>query len=83
MYQRIDQFDLFLAGMSGYMGILENHLRTLHGQFIDHLGHCLLIARNRVGAENNRIIGLDGDLLVDASLPYGTEPPWTLPGFLS
>lgn len=29
MDQGIDQFDLFLAGMSGYMGILENNICAL------------------------------------------------------
>ena len=35
-YQRIDQLDFFLAGMSGNMDILENNLRTLHGKLIDN-----------------------------------------------
>ena len=63
--QGIDQLDLLLAGMSGYVGILEDNLRTLHGELVDNLGYCLLISRNRVGTENDRIIRLDRDLLVD------------------
>ena len=47
-YQRIDQFDFFLAGMSGYVNILENNLCTLHGQLIDNLGNGFLISRNRI-----------------------------------
>ena len=61
----IDQFDLFLAGMSGNVDILEDNLRTLHGELVDNLGYCLLISRDRVGTENDRIIWLDRDLLVD------------------
>ena len=46
-YQGIHQLDFFLAGMSRYVGILENHLSSLHGKLIDYLGHCLFITRNR------------------------------------
>ena len=34
-YQGVDQFDFLLAGMSGYMCILENNLGTFHGKLID------------------------------------------------
>ena len=57
-YQRIDQLDFFLAGMSGNMDILENNLRTLHGKLIDNLGYRFLISRNRIRTEDNRIVWL-------------------------
>ena len=78
--QGIDQFDFFLAGMSGNMDILEDNLCTLHGKFVDNLGYCLLISRDRVGTENDRIIWLDRDLSCGYWLPYGTraamDSPW-------
>ena len=53
------------------MDILEDNLRTFHGKFIDNLGYSLLISRNRVGAENNRIVWFDRDLLVDVGCHTG------------
>ena len=64
MDQRVDQLDLFLTGVSGYMGILKNNICALAKQFIDDLGNRLLISRDRVGGENNRISRADGDLAV-------------------
>ena len=64
-YQRIDQLDFFLAGMSRNMDILENNLRTLHGKLIDNLGYRFLISRNRIGTENNSIIRFDHYFLMD------------------
>ena len=55
MHQRIDQLDLFLAGMTGYMHILEDHLCSLHGQLIDNLGNCFFISRNRIGTQDHGI----------------------------
>ena len=59
MNQRIDQLDLFLTCMAGYVGILENNIRPFHRKLIDHSGNCFFISRNRVGAENNGIARLD------------------------
>ena len=64
-YQRVDQLDLFLAGMSGHMGILENDVGALAAQLVDDLRDCLFISRNGIGAENNGIVRLDGDFFVD------------------
>ncbi len=66
LHQRIDQFDLFLTGMSRNMDVLEDHLRALHFQLVDDLRHRFLVARNRVAGKNNRIIGTDGHLAVHA-----------------
>ena len=55
MHQRIDQFDLFLAGMTGYMHILEDHLGSHHGQLIDDPGNCFLISRNRIGTQDHGV----------------------------
>ena len=46
--QGIDQFNLFLAGMSRYMSILENNFCALHIQLVDHFGNCFFISRNRI-----------------------------------
>ena len=64
LHQRVDQLDLFLAGMAGYMCILEDHVRSLHGQLVNHLGNCFFIARNGIGTENHRISRLDNHLLM-------------------
>ena len=48
-HQRVDQLNLLLTRMTGYMYILENNLCTFHGQFIDNIGNCLLISRDWVG----------------------------------
>ena len=50
MHQGIDQLDLLLAGMARYMGILGDHLRSLHGKLVDDPCHCLFISRNGRGA---------------------------------
>ena len=64
-YQRIDQLDFFLAGMSGNMDILEDNLCSLHGKLIDNLGHRFLISRNRIGTENNSIVRFNHYFLMD------------------
>ena len=46
------------------MGILEDNLSALGRQFIDHAGNGFLISRDRVGAEDDRIVRLDRDLAV-------------------
>ncbi len=35
--QRMDQLDFLLAGMTRHMSILENHVCSLHRQFVDNL----------------------------------------------
>ncbi len=78
-YKGVDQLNLLLAGMSGYMDILENNLCTLHGQFVDNLGNCLFISGNRIGAENDGIVRLDRDLLVDIAAireSAAMDSPW-------
>ena len=62
--QCVDQLDLLLTGMAGYMCILLNDLCTLCCQLVDNLGYILLIARNRTGAEDNGISRLDRDTTV-------------------
>ena len=64
-YQRVNQFDLFLTGMTGNMNILENNLCTFHGQFINDTGHCFFITRNRVGTENNGITWFNGNFFMN------------------
>ena len=46
-YQRINEFDLLLACMPGYMGILGNYGRALHGEFVDDSRYGFLISRDR------------------------------------
>ena len=41
------------------MRILEYHVRTLCRKLIDHTGYCLLISRNRIRTENDRVIRLN------------------------
>ena len=64
MHKRIDQLDLLLAGMSRHMSILEDHIGALGGQLVDNLRHRFLIARNRIGTEDNRISRHDMNLPV-------------------
>ena len=35
VYQRINQLDFFLAGMSGYVRVLENNFRAFSGKVVD------------------------------------------------
>ena len=37
LYQAVDQLQLFLARMSGYVRILENNIRSLFREFIDDI----------------------------------------------
>lgn len=62
-YQGVDQFDLFLTGMTGYMYVLENNVCTLHGKLIDNTGNCLFISRDQVGTEHDRIVRFDRNFL--------------------
>ena len=71
LHKGVDQLNLLLAGMSGYMCILENNLCTFHGKLVDNLGYSLLITWNRMRAENNCIIRFNGNLLVDISSHTG------------
>ena len=64
MDQGIDQLDLFLAGMSGYMSILENNICPLLEELVDHMGNCFFISRDRVGTEDHGIARQDRDLFV-------------------
>ena len=64
MDQGIDQLDLFLAGMSGYMSILENNICAFAEQLVDDLGDGLFIARDGVGGEDYGIPRTDRDLTV-------------------
>ena len=48
MYQRIEQLDLLLAGMSRYMGVLVNHVRPTLRQLVNDLSHGLFIAGNGI-----------------------------------
>ena len=38
-YKRVDQFQLFLAGMARHMGILKDNFRAFSGKLIDHAGY--------------------------------------------
>ena len=64
--QRVDQFNIFLAGMSGYMYILKNNIRSFHQQLVDDIGDCLFIARNGVGGHDDGIGRPDAHLAVHA-----------------
>ena len=66
MNQRINQLDLFLTCMSGNMDILENNLCTLHLQLVDNSRYGFFVTGNRIRGENNRIVGSDGNLSVNA-----------------
>ena len=71
LHKGVDQLDFLLAGMSGYMCILENNLGTFHRKLVDNLGYSLLITWNRMRAENKCIIRFNGNLLVDISSHTG------------
>ena len=47
------------------MGILENDVGALHGQLVDDTGNGLLIARDGLGAEYDRIARLNLDFFMD------------------
>ena len=64
-HKGVDQLQLLLTGMSGYVGILEDHVGPLLGELIDDLGDGFLISRNGIGAEDNRVSGHDSHFLVD------------------
>ena len=64
LYKRIDEFQLFLTGMSGYVGILEDDFRALCRKLVYHAGNRFLISRNGVGAEDDGVVRLDGHLAV-------------------
>ena len=64
MYQRINQFDFFFAGMSGNMHILKDYVSALHAELINNIRYCFFISRNRMGTENNGIVWLNGYLTV-------------------
>ena len=53
---------------------------TLHVQLVDDLGNCFLIARNRIGAENNRITRLDHYLFMHicrhTEISAAIDSPW-------
>ena len=49
------------------MGILENNICALLAKLIDYLGYCLLISRNRIRGEDNRISLTDRNLLMHAT----------------
>ena len=66
-YQRIDQFQFFLACMSGYVCILEDNFCALHGQFIDHLRYTLFVTGNRIRTKDNRVSRFDRNFAVDGS----------------
>ena len=70
-HQSVDQLDLFLTCMAGYVGILIDYFGALHGQFVDNLGHGLLIAGNRSGAEHYHIGRFNRYLFVGASRHTG------------
>ena len=70
-YQGVDQFDLFLTGMTGYMYVLENNVCTLHGKLIDNTGNCLFISRDRVGTEHDRIVRFDRNFFMHATCHTG------------
>ena len=63
--QRIDELDVLLAGVSGNMRILENHFRSDLGQLIDDIRDGFLVARNRMGGEDDPIAGHNLDLLMN------------------
>ena len=48
--QCIDQFDLFSAGMAGYMGILENHIGSQLLQIVNNLRYGFFISGDRCRA---------------------------------
>ena len=64
-HKGIDQLQILLAGMSGNMCILEDNLCAFCRQLIDHAGNRLLISRDRVGTEDNRIVRLNRHLSVN------------------
>src|SRR5699024_2139732 len=70
-YKRIDKLNLFLTGMSGNMGILEDYICTFSAQLIDNFRYCFLISRNRIRTKNNGIIWFDGNFFMDISRHTG------------
>ena len=63
-YQGVDQFDFLLAGMSGYVNVLEYDVGTLCRQFVDDVRNGFFISRDRVGTEDHGIARQDRDLFV-------------------
>ena len=63
-YQGVDQFDFLLAGMSGYVNVLEYNVCALCGQFVDDVRNGFLISRDRVRAEDHGVTRQDRDLFV-------------------
>ena len=47
LYQMVNQFDVFLAGVTGRVDILGNDVRSLQHKLVDDARDRLLIARNR------------------------------------
>ena len=64
--QSIDQLNILLAGVSGYMNVLEYDVRPLQKELIDHVGDRFLIARDGAGGEDNGISLSDRYLPVNA-----------------
>ena len=64
LHQGVDELDFLLAGVARHMDILEDDLGPLVVELVDDPGHGLLVARNRVRGEDDRVVGLDADLLV-------------------
>src|SRR5699024_4427239 len=60
--QRIEELDLLLAGVSGYVRILEDHVSALLCQLVHHFGYRLLFTRDRVRTEDDHISRFDRNL---------------------
>ena len=57
--QPVDQLQLFLGSVSGYMRVLIDNFRIALHQLIDNVRNHLLVAGNRFRAENDLITRLD------------------------
>lgn len=59
----VDQLDFLLAGMSGYVNVLEYDVGTLRRQFVDDVRNGFFISRDWVGTEDHGVARQDRDLL--------------------
>ena len=73
-YQGVDQLDFLLAGMSGYVNVLEYDVGTLCRQFVDDVRNGFFISRIgwelKITVSPGRI-----EIFCAGVLPYGTVLP--------
>ena len=71
MQQGVDELDLLLACMAGYVGIFGDDFNTTHSQLVDDLRYLLFVARDRGRAHDHDIVWLNGYLAVQTGCHTG------------